>query len=156
MLALTYSEMKKAWEQNLLASEITPRTNAHRLLLFYAVECGLKTVLMKRGEKKRTDLLSQAIKECKHDINKLLNHLSAGGRLSLPHEIFIKEILDTRNNPEERKLKNGKINEMWRYGAKVIAIVNREGDEKINASDQDIENKLLEISKWISKELERL
>lgn len=62
--------------------------------------------------------------------------------------------MDTRKNKEERKLNPGQINELWRYGGKVIAIVNK--DRKIVANDEDIENKLLEILKWIAGELERL
>ena len=152
-IPFTDKEMKKAWDGNLSAYERIPRTNAHRLLLFYAVECGLKAVLMRRQEKSRTDLCTD-INECKHNINKLLSELGAGGSLSLPHEIFIQEIFDTQNNKEERKLNPGQINELWRYGGKVIAIVNKDG--KVKANDEHIENKLLEISKWIAGELEKL
>ncbi|MBE9256403.1 MULTISPECIES: hypothetical protein [Aphanizomenonaceae] len=152
-IPFTDKEMKKAWGGNLSASQISPRTNAHRLLLFYAVECGLKAVLMARQETRRTNLCKD-IKECGHNINKLLSLLGAGGSLSLPTEIFIQEILDTRNNKEERKLNPGQMNELWRYGGKVIAIVNKDG--KVVANDENIENKLLEISKWIAGELERL
>ncbi|UUO16800.1 hypothetical protein [Dolichospermum heterosporum] len=151
-IPFTDKEMKKAWGGNLSASQISPRTNAHRLLLFYAVECGLKAVLMARQETRRTNLCKD-IKECGHNINKLLSLLGAGGSLSLPTEIFIQEILDTRNNKEERKLNPGQMNELWRYGGKVTAI-NKDG--KIKANDEDIENKLLEISKWIAGEIERL
>ena len=152
-IPFTDKEMKKAWDGNLSASQISPRTNAHRLLLFYAVECGLKAVLMARQKTRRTDLCTD-INECKHNINKLLSKLGAGGSLSLPSEIFIQEIFDTRKNKEERKLNPGQINELLRYGGKVIAIVNKDG--KVVANDEDIENKLLEISKWIAGELERL
>lgn len=152
-IPFTDKEMKKAWGGNLSASQISPRTNAHRLLLFYAVECGLKAVLMAKQETRRTNLCKD-IKECGHNINKLLSLLGAGGSLSLPTEIFIQEILDTRNNKEERKLNPGQMNELWRYGGKVIAIVNKDG--KVVANDENIENKLLEISKWIAGELERL
>ncbi|WP_071191324.1 hypothetical protein [Trichormus sp. NMC-1] len=154
-IPFTVKEMKKAWNGNLSAYQKIPRTNAHRLLLFYAVECGLKAVLMQRQKTNRTDLCTD-ISECKHNINKLLSKLGAGGSRSLPYEIFIEEILDTRKNEEERKLNPGQINELWRYGGKVIAIVNRDGNGKVEANDEDIENKLLEISKWIAKELERL
>lgn len=58
--------MAKAWLANLSAyenSQKTSRTNAHRLLLFYAVECGLKTILMKRKGHKRSDSCTE-IAEC--------------------------------------------------------------------------------------------
>jgi len=37
--------MRNAWRQNTAASQAEPRTNVHRSLLFYAVECGLKAVI---------------------------------------------------------------------------------------------------------------
>lgn len=149
-IPFTYREMVNAWRENLSASQKIPRTNAHRLLLFYAVECGLKAMLMKNQEHKRTDLCTD-IAECQHNINKLLDCLGAGGSLSLP-EIFIKEILDTRNNKEERKFNSGQINQIWRYGGKVISTVTQEQ----KGSDEDIEKKLLAISKWIAGAIERL
>jgi hypothetical protein len=38
MLIFTDRELQKAWRENKKASEVTPRQNPHRLLLFYAVE----------------------------------------------------------------------------------------------------------------------
>jgi hypothetical protein len=130
-IPFTDKEMKKAWGGNLSASQISPRTNAHRLLLFYAVECGLKAVLMARQETRRTNLCKD-IKECGHNINKLLSLLCAGSFLNLPNEIFIREIFDQRKNKEERKLNNGQINEMWRYGGTVIAIINKKSNNLKN------------------------
>ncbi|MEH2162240.1 MAG: hypothetical protein V7K38_14640 [Nostoc sp.] len=152
-IPFTDREMAKAWLANLSAyenSQKTSRTNAHRLLLFYAVECGLKTILMKRKGHKRSDSCTE-IAECQHNINKLLDCLGAGGSLNLP-EIFIGEVFDTRNNKEERKLNSGQINQMWGYGGKVISIVT----QKQKANDEDIEKKLLGISKWIVGEIEKL
>lgn len=152
-IPFTDREMELAWRENLSAAKKIPCTNAHRLLLFYAVECGLKAVWMKRKGGKRTDLYPDMI-ECKHNINRLLDSLGAGGNLSLPPEIYIKEIFDTRNNKEERKLNSGDINQIWRYGGKVIAIV-QPGKGKIQANDEDIEKKLLAISNWIAGELNK-
>jgi hypothetical protein len=148
-IPFTDREMNNAWRENLSTSQNTPRSNAHRLLLFYGVECGLKAVLMRRRRINRTDLCRD-IQGCKHNLNKLLSILGAGAALSLPEEIFINKICDTRKNKQERKLNNGQINEMWRYGGKVIAIENNQAD------DQKIENKLIEISKWIEGELAKL
>lgn len=56
MIQFTRREIEKAWRENLLASSSkTPRTNPHRLLLFYAVECGLKAILMRRRQRDCTD-----------------------------------------------------------------------------------------------------
>ena len=108
-----------------------------------------KVILMKRKQKKSTDLCTE-ISECKHNINKLLDCLGAGGSLNLP-EIFIQKISDTRNNEKARKLNSGQINQMWRYGGKVVSIVT----EEEQATDEDIEKKLIAISQWIQREIER-
>lgn len=144
-IPFTDREMEKAWRENRLASCYQPRSNPHRLLLFYAVECGLKAILMRRQKIKRTDLCPE-IAEAQHNINKLLDSLAAGGNLSLPKEIVIKDIKDSRNNKEDRRLNPGQINQMWRYGGCCVE----------NQKDEDIEKKLLEISQWIEGELQRL
>lgn len=73
-IPFTDREIENAWRGNWRASCTVARTNSHRLLLFYAVECGLKAVLMRRKNKNRTDLCTE-ITECQHDINKLLDYL---------------------------------------------------------------------------------
>lgn len=141
-IPFTYREMKKAWRENLSASENTQRTNAHRLLLFYAVECGLKAALMKRRKVTRSDLCGE-IAAYQHDINKLLICLSAKTDLRLPEQISMKPI-KTENGYDERKFTPGDINQMWRYGGSCSLT---------DVTDQDIENKLLEIVEWIEREL---
>lgn len=156
-IPFTDKEMEKAWLRNISAYDKTPppRTNAHRLLLFYAVECGLKAVFMKQKKRKRTDLCPE-IADCQHNINKLLDCLDVEGPLRLP-EIRIEDIPDKRNNKnkqEKRKLDSGQINQMWRYGGNVISTITRKNETQ--ASDEDIENKLLIIAKWIAGEINNL
>ena len=86
VIPFTDREIEKAWRENKSASEKTPRTNAHRLLLFYAVECGLKAILMRRQGKSRSDLCTD-ISECQHHINKLLDCLSAHKDLRLRNSL---------------------------------------------------------------------
>ncbi|EFA73474.1 hypothetical protein CRD_01283 [Raphidiopsis brookii D9] len=153
-IIFTQREMQKAWRNHFFAYKTATsicknNNNAHRLNLFYAVECGLKAVLMRRQRQNRTDLC-QDITECQHDINKLLDRVHAGQLLKLP-KISISEIVDTKGNPIDRKINSGQINQVWRYGAEVIKIV--EDDRIQDATDGDIENRLLKISKWIQTEL---
>jgi hypothetical protein len=143
-IPFTDREMEKAWRENKNASYKIPRTNAHRLLLFYAVECGLKAILMRRCEKTRTDLCPD-IYECQHDVNKLLDRLKAGGSLKLPDQLSMKAIKG-KNGNEERKFTPGDVNQMWRYGGCCTAK---------DIVDQDLENKLLKIVNWIDGELKR-
>jgi hypothetical protein len=145
VIPFTDREMEKAWRENKDASRQTPRTNAHRLLLFYAVECGLKAILMRRQEKNRTDLCTD-ISECQHDLNKLLDCLCAGQNLKLPAQLSMISIRG-KNGNTERKFTPGDLNQMWRYGGCCTVK---------DLADQDLENKLLEIVNWIDGELKRI
>ena len=143
-IPFTDREMERAWRENLSASVRTERSNALRLLLFYAVECGLKAILMKRcgRRNRRTDYFPD-IGEAQHDINKLLDSLSANSRLRLPRRIQMSELLDSGNNKEGRALMTGQLNQMWRYGGRSVGVV----------TDDILEKKLLLISEWIKREL---
>lgn len=162
-MAITFTdrEMERAWRENLSASQKNPRTNAHRLLLFYAVECGLKAVLMRKKGINRTDLC-QEITKCGHDLNELLECLYPGNNslqlLKLPVQLFIQDIkVNTfrKKQKDERQLTPDQINQMWRYGGKVILKKEKDEDERQEVTDEDIEKKLLEIVKWIQPELQK-
>jgi hypothetical protein len=146
--------MQRAWKNNLKAYEqannISPniRTNAHRLLLFYSIECGLKATLMKRDKANCTDVCPKVI-ECGHDINKLLDALRAGHTLKIPSII----VMQARNG-NKRSLNSGEINQMWRYGGQVTHTQHQKGN-LLPLSDKDLETLLIEISKWIKEELQR-
>jgi hypothetical protein len=142
VISFTDREMKRAWESNLSAfSSLSLPTNSHRLLLFYAVECGLKTLLMKQRQVNSSDQVEEILSS-KHDLNKLLDHLKAGSALRLPRHIQLSNIR-VQGKETERKVSSGEINQMWRYG----------GSSYKTYSDQDIEKALLEIVKWIQEQL---
>ncbi|MBE9098177.1 hypothetical protein [Vacuolonema iberomarrocanum] len=146
----TDREMQRAWRTNLEASMHSSRSNAHRLLLFYSIECGLKAVLMKRQSINCTNLCHE-IREAQHNINKLLDYLSAGQLLKLPVQLQMDSI-KIRGNEIERKLDAGKINQVWRYGGYFVHSDNR--SSTLNTTEDDsIENKLMRISEWIKQEL---
>lgn len=153
-IAFTDREMQRAWRENRSAYGYeNPKTNAHRLLLFYAVECGLKAMYMKRTKKHRSDYCyDQRFKQAQHDINKLLDLLAAGN-LKLPKFIFISEIKDDKNRSEKRQLNPGQINQMWRYGGKLEKWGNE--SQQQNSTDEDLEAKLLNICEFIEQELNR-
>jgi hypothetical protein len=143
-IPFTNREMERAWRENLAASNHADRSNAHRLLLFYAVECGLKATMMRRRGRpvSRTDDFSDLVK-AQHNINRLLDDLSADGGLRLPRWIRMSDVKDSRGNSQERQLNAGQINQMWRYG----------GKSSDGVSDSDLERKLVRICKWIEREL---
>ncbi|MBD2616574.1 hypothetical protein H6G94_36065 [Nostoc punctiforme FACHB-252] len=150
VVAFTDREMQKAWQANLQASMNNSRNNAHRLLLFYAIECGLKAILMKRQGVSCT-IHCKEISEAQHNINKLLDFLSAGQALKLPNQFNMSSIND-KGLKQERKLDSGKINQMWRYGGKVTDMSDGKGNT-VNITDEDLEKCLIKISQWIEKEL---
>ncbi len=147
-------EMRRAWRQNLQAYEKADntvpkvRTNAHRLLLFYSVECGLKAVLMRDDKVDCTDVCEKVI-QCGHDLNKLLDALRAGHDLKISRRIVIKASHSSRL---DRILKSGEINQMWRYGGEATHSQNGQGD-LVDLSDEDLEKQLLKISGWIREVL---
>ncbi|MBD1213852.1 MAG: hypothetical protein H9534_14130 [Dolichospermum circinale Clear-D4] len=164
-MAITFTdrEMQRAWRENSSAyhNHNRVRTNAHRLLLFYAVECGFKAVLMKRKNVNRTDLCPEILEEG-HDINGLLEGLYPGNNSlqmwKLPEQLFIQDIQDNSHVKikQERQLTPDNINQIWRYGGKFILKKDenkRSGRTKI--TDEDIEKKLLKIVELIQKELQR-
>lgn len=138
-IPFTDREIQQAWRMNQEASVVESRCNAHRLLLFYAVECGLKAVILKREGKNLTDHCPYLL-EAGHNINRLLDYLRAGKSLKLPEQITMSSI---RKN-QERKLTTGEINQMWRYGGCGY-----------NINDYQLEEQLIKISKWITQELAR-
>lgn len=142
MLNFSLKEVNKAWNENFRASDVSPRKNAHRLLLFYAVETGLKAFYMKKnGINQTKDLEGKKGQKTNeriltHNLETLLKELGASSTLYLPNNIKMS------NN---RSLNCSEINEMWRYGGK-----------SNDPTDQEIEQKLEKINQWLKQELTRL
>ena len=165
-MAITFTdrEMQRAWRENFSASHNhnRVRTNAHRLLLFYAVECGLKAVLMKRKEVNRTDLCPEILEEG-HDINGLLECLYPGNdslqMWKLPEQLFIPNIKDNSyvkiKQKHERQLTPDNINQIWRYGGQFVLKKDKGENKREEITDEHIEKKLLKIVELIQKELQR-
>ena len=148
-IAFTDRELRRAWQANFNASIHSNRSNAHRLLLFYAVECGLKAVLMKRQGVNCTTHCQEII-EAQHNINKLLDALSAGQVLKLPNRLNMTPIKDGGQR-QERILDSGKINQMWRYGGQLN--INYKSNDSNILTDEKLERQLIQISEWIRGEL---
>ncbi|MEN8217666.1 MAG: hypothetical protein ABFS56_15110 [Pseudomonadota bacterium] len=140
----TDREIKRAWDQNLRAiSQVKEqsRTNAHRLLLFYAVECGLKVLILKDKRQSRTDGLSSDI--LTHDINKLLKELGAKGDIVLSRTQMEPIKKNGKKSKDTRTVEPKDFNQMWR------------GKSNGGLSDKEIEEKLLKIVEWIKLELKK-
>ena len=108
--------------------------NDKRLILVYAVECGLKCWIMKNNDLK--------------DYNELVQYAKRKGIGDFGHNI--KEMLKNRNMHEKYFLKNLKksggqrvepkdLNQFWRYG--------------VHADDQEVEDKNVKVLDEIARDL---
>lgn len=139
MITFTFRELKSAWRQAGAAFETADsKTNAHRLLLFYAVETGLKAVYLHKNAK--SDTFGE-FSHIKHDLNKLMDTLSVGRELKLKTNICLD--LDEDGQPTgQRNASCADLNQIWRYGAQA----------KI-PTDLELESQLLAIQEWLRGEL---
>lgn len=136
----TDRELVRAWRNSLNVSKSDKRTNPHRLLLFYAIECGLKAAYLKQINKTVID--SDIAQQFSHDINKLCEKLSINSSFMLPQSLRMK---DCKVNSKDviRTCNPAEINQIWRYGGTLDGIEN----------DIFLEEKLEKLNKIIEKEL---
>lgn len=138
MIIITRRELTNAFKTLVKAAEYTPRNNSHRLLLFYAVECGLKSLYLKRIRKDVIDGAT-ANQLGGHNLNKAMSELRFNDSLHLPKKMSLSDI----NQNQSRQLECGKLNEVWRYGASLTGTY----------SDQDLEAKLENVITKIKGEI---
>ncbi|HCU2540953.1 TPA: hypothetical protein OUK45_000997 [Klebsiella pneumoniae] len=123
-------------------SDAEPRQNPHRLLLFYAVECGLKAVFLTQ---RNLDIIDEENAELlSHDLNKIANLVLLPKAQLLPEGVSMKNCNINRASTP-RNCHVSQLNQVWRYGGKLT------GPGAI--TDQILEEKLLRINAWINKEL---
>lgn len=142
-IPFTDRELTRAWRE--LSAAATPpatalRQNPHRLLLFYAVECGLKAVWLKR--KNRTLFEGSDIHRIGHSLQQVLKELNVGTALSLPDSFQLPPTANQGPIPLPRSGKFGDLHQVWRYGGKCQL-----------PTDQDCEQQLLKVLSWIQGEL---
>lgn len=139
MISFSRRELSRAWDAATQASSALSRSNSHRLLLFYAVECGLKAVYLKRSNQDPLD--SKTAAPIMHDLNRILDLLKVDAALRITPE---KLALTPLQRPTlQRACKVSELNQVWRYGGKLTT-----------PTDAEIEQKLEAIQKWIAKELQ--
>jgi hypothetical protein len=140
MIPFTRRELANAWRVAIAAAEGIRRSNAHRLLLFYAAECGLKAVYLRRVNK---DVLeAQIAEDLKHDVNRMLTLVRAGRDLFLPDSYRLAAVRGSDGNSVPRNFGCSSLNQAWRYGGVLV-----------QPTDSDVESKLQEINLWIAKEI---
>ncbi|QDQ28586.1 hypothetical protein FNU76_20760 [Chitinimonas arctica] len=141
-IPFTYRELRNAWRELSTIATVAAantRKNPHRLLLFYAVECGLKAVWLKRRNRDLFD--REDIDKSGHNLRQVLKELKVGTNLSLPENLQLSPI--TRNGAQEPR--NGDVSilhQAWRYGGSCIT-----------PTDNECETQLEQVLKWIQGEL---
>lgn len=141
-IPFTDRELKSAWRE--LKAIAAPaageqRKNPHRLLLFYAVECGLKAVWLKRQSRSLFD--REDIDRSGHNLRQILKELNVGAELSLPENLRLKPVIQNGT----LQSRNGDISilhQAWRYGGMCAT-----------PTDNDCEHQLERVLNWIQGEL---
>ncbi len=113
--------------------------NPHRLMLYYAVECGLKAVWLKRQNRNlfnRVDIGSTG-----HNLRQVLKDLKVGAELSLPAYLQLDPVTQN-NSPVSRNGDISILHQAWRYGGKCIT-----------PTDDKCEQQLRQVLNWIQGEL---
>jgi hypothetical protein len=139
-LPFTRRELTNAWRQLREASISSPRKNAHRLLLFYSIECGLKAAWLKRQS--RTLFESHDISKTGHNLNQMLKDMSSN--TTLPPNLNMNPAINQSNMPVPRNGVIDVLHQVWRYGGTLVAPP---------IDDTGMEAELEKIHHWITKEL---
>jgi hypothetical protein len=139
-IIFTDRELKRGWRDLYKASEQLPRNNAHRLLLLYSIECGLKAVWLRN--KQRTVFDDDDIAVTGHNLREIIKQLGFGAEISLP-DFELKPVRKIKDKPEPRRGGISDLHQAWRYGGMLIN----------TPDDVAMEEKLEVIQKLIKKEL---
>ena len=116
------------------SAEILGDLSSSYLLLFYAVECGLKAALLRRTNGRSTAELDPAMRS--HSLRDLAKELRLDGQLVAK--------LTRCARRDSGQVEPHELHEAWRYGAVLI------GDHEKNAVAA-----IRELSAWIDQELGR-
>lgn len=140
IIPFTIRELKKASTDGNAAAAARNRNNHQLLLLFYAVECGLKTVILKQSGKTVID--KDVASELAHDINGILSKLRLSKDYFLPQDMSICNIKNNDGETIQRKFSCSELNQVWRYGASLEP-----------ATTKILEEKLVTLMDWILQEI---
>lgn len=143
VIPFTDRELRRAWRDlSALAASgaATARRNSHRLLLFYAVECGLKAVWLKRKSLSLFD--SPEVEQTGHDLRHIIKELGLSSQISLPSNVHL---CDVKNRCNASVPRNGNVtilHQVWRYGGQCTS-----------PTDDECGQQLQQVLAWIDGEL---
>ncbi len=134
-ISITRRELYRAYKSHYLAYNTLDKARCKLtclLVLFYAVECGLKAIWLKRNNKNETSSCGEQFDMFGHNINAILSQLRVHKDLHLPNKSrIVKSVRDVYSE---------QLNQAWRYGCQLD-------------DDERFEDKLNEIINWIRGEL---
>jgi len=141
-LNVTRNELQKSYKNHYTLykyGENTVSPKARRLLLFYAVECGLKSLILKNLGKNTYEELrmyseNNQIRIHGHDIKAMTREVG------IDHIYSLKKI---RLMNQGGNVSPERFNELWRYG---VTVEDEEGEKNVEITLED-------IAKWIGKRL---
>ncbi len=140
MIPFTRRELTRAWRDAQSASQAECRGNPHRLLLFYAAECGLKAVYLKQNSLEFID--GEVGRQLSHDLNRVMGLLRISNAYFLPSGLKLPPIKQKDRVEKQRNCEVGELNQVWRYGGVLM------GD-----ADKLVEQQLEKINGWIAEEI---
>jgi len=141
-LNVTRNELQKSYKNHYTLykyGENTVSPKARRLLLFYAVECGLKSLILKNLGKNTYEELrmyseNNQLRIHGHDIKAMTREVG------IDHIYSLKKI---RLMNQGGNVSTERFNELWRYG---VTVEDEEGEKNVEITLED-------IAKWIGKRL---
>lgn len=138
-IEITRREMDRAFRSHHEATNQLSSSCDHSKLicLFYAAECGLKSLIMKRDNLHTSSGIDKH--KFEHDINSMLVHLRSGAELRLPGNNIS---LESKNPDVQRDTVQSKLNQVWRYG---VNIKNRQEQSQITQT-------LEKICQWVKEQ----
>lgn len=128
MLRAGVSELWRAFQLHHGAAN-SGVTESHSLLLFYAAECGLKAVWLRRNNKKTSDEFPKDMQDRGHDLALWLKELRVGARIGPAPTLRLRD---------NSAVHVSQAHEAWRYGVRL-----RPEDES------GLRSWLIGVCKWI-------
>jgi len=134
-------ELKKAWRYlDEAAHSLHSGSHPSLLLMFYAIECGLKCAWLKKNNKSLFG--PNEIDQFGHDLHRLVKALRLSKDYGLPNQVSLAPYKkDGKDNPRHGSIDI--LHQAWRYGAPCQT-----------PSNSEIAVTLGKINAWIRKELQ--
>ncbi len=126
MLAAGVSELRNAFWQH-----TDMREQSQYLLLFYAVECGLKAEYLRRMRLRTTEEIGDEELRGTHDLRRLAKELRLPANLISDLSFLLQK--------DKSRWQINKAHEAWRYGLAIL-------------SEKSLEAQLRDLQQWLIKE----